>query len=309
MYDLVIVGAGPAGLAAAVYAARQKVSFVLISKNVGGQTMLSSDVENYLGFQLVSGVDLVKKFRDHIKEYKIDLREGDGVKDIKKIKGGFKVITDKEEHDTRTVLIASGKQPRKLGVPGEEEFTGKGVTYCATCDAPLFAKKDVAVIGGGNAALDAALLAAKYANKVHVISINDKFIGEKSMINDVEKSDKINAVFNAKTTQILGNVFVESIRFEADGKENEVKAGGIFIEIGSIPSVEFDNLTEKNKWNEIVIQEDKKDYVSNQTSIKGIFAAGDVTDVPEKQIIVAAGEGVKAVLGIFKYLNKKPAGY
>ncbi len=309
MYDIVIVGAGPAGLAAAVYAARQKVSFVVISKNVGGQTILSSDVENYLGFQLVSGVDLVKNFREHIKEYKIDLKEGEGIEDIKKIKDGFKVVTDKAEYETRTVLIASGKQPRKLEVPGEEEFTGRGVTYCATCDAPLFAKKNVAVIGGGNAALDAALLSAKYAKKVYVININDKFIGEKSMIDAVDKNDKIEVAFNAKTTEILGKVFVESVKFEADGDEREVKVGGIFVEIGSIPSVGFDKLTKKNKWNEIVVNEDKKDYIANQTSVKGIFAAGDVTDVPEKQIIVAAGEGVKAVLGIFKYLNKKPVGY
>ena len=308
MYDLIIIGAGPSGLAAAVYAARQKVNFCVISKDIGGQTIWSSDVENYLGFHLVSGSQLVEKFQQHIKDYKIELKE-EGVKDIKKKNSGFVVACDNGNYETKAILIASGKKPRLLGVPGEDKYRSKGVTYCATCDAPLFREKIVAVVGGGNAALDAALLLEKYSPKVYLITINPEMKGEKSMIEKVKKSKKIEIVANAKTTEILGNKFVTGIKIDVKGKAQQLKVEGVFIEIGSIPSVDFDKLTEKNKWNEIVINDDKENYISNMTSVPGIFAAGDCTDVPEKQIIVAAGEGVKAVLGVFKYLGKVKEGY
>ena len=301
MYDLIIIGAGPAGLAAAIYAARQKISFCIISEDVGGQTKWSSDVENYLGFHLVSGEQLTERFEEHIKDYNIELKE-ESIKSINKKNSEFIVKTAKKDYETKTILIASGKKPRKLNVPGEEDFRGLGVTYCATCDAPLFAGKTVAVVGGGNAALDAALLLEKYSKKIYLITINPEMKGEKAMIEKVKKSRKIETITKTSTKEIKGNKFVKSIMIITNGKEKELPVEGVFVEIGSIPSVDFDKLTEKNKWNEIVIQ--SKDYISNQTSVPGIFAAGDVTDVPEKQIIVAAGEGVKAVLGVFKWLSK-----
>jgi len=302
MYDLIIIGGGPAGLAAAVYAARQKANFCMISKDIGGQTRWSSDVENYLGFHLVSGEQLVEKFEEHIRDYKIEVKSED-VNEIKKKTSGFIVKCSEKEYETKTILIASGKKPRELNVPGEKEFRSRGVTYCATCDAPLFAGKTVAVVGGGNAALDAAILLEKYAKKVYIITINDKLMGEKGLIDKVSKSKKIEVIAKTSTKEIKGKKFVEKIVVETSGKRKEIAVDGVFIEIGSIPSVDFDKLTKKNKWNEIVIH--SKDYISNQTSVPGIFAAGDCTDVPEKQIIVAAGEGVKAVLGVFKYLSKK----
>jgi alkyl hydroperoxide reductase subunit F len=302
MYDLIIIGGGPAGLAAAVYAARQKINFCIISKDIGGQTRWSSDVENYLGFHLVSGEQLVEKFEEHIRDYKIELKE-EGVNEIKKKNSDFIVIGDKGNYETKTILIASGKKPREINVPGEKEFRSKGVTYCATCDAPLFADKTVAVVGGGNAALDSALLLEKYAKKIYLITINDKMMGESSLLDKVNKSKKIEVIAKTGTKEIKGRKFVDSITIETNGKKKDLKVEGVFIEIGSIPSVDFDKLTKKNKWNEIIIH--SKDYISNQTSVPGIFAAGDCTDVPEKQIIVAAGEGVKAVLGVFKYLGKE----
>jgi alkyl hydroperoxide reductase subunit F len=304
MYDLIIIGGGPAGLAAAVYAARQKVNFCMISKDIGGQTRWSSDVENYLGFHLVSGEQLVEKFEEHIKDYKIELKD-EGVKEIKKKNSGFVVVGDKGKYETKTILIASGKKPRELNVKGEKEFRSRGVTYCATCDAPLFAGKIVAVVGGGNAALDAALLLEKYAKKVYIITINDKMMGEKGLIDRVNKSKKIEVVSKTSTKEIKGKKFVEKIIVETNRKQKEITVDGVFIEIGSIPSVDFDKLTKKNKWNEILIHDDKANYMSNLTSVKGIFAAGDCTDIPEKQIIVAAGEGTKAVLGVFKFLSKQ----
>lgn len=304
MYDLIIIGGGPAGLAAAVYAARQKINFCMISKDIGGQTRWSSDVENYLGFHLVSGEQLVEKFEEHIKDYKIEVKSED-VNEIKKKNSGFIVKCSKKDYETKTILIASGKKPRELNVKGEKEFRSRGVTYCATCDAPLFADKIVAVVGGGNAALDAAILLEKYAKKVYIITINDKMMGETGLLDKVKNSKKIEIIAKTSTKEIKGKKFVEKIDVEKSGKKTELKVEGVFIEIGSIPSVDFDKLTKKNKWNEIVIHDDKANYMSNLTSIKGIFAAGDCTDIPEKQIIVAAGEGVKAVLGVFKYLGKK----
>jgi len=302
MYDLVIIGAGPAGLAAAVYAARQKINFCVISEDVGGQTKWSSDVENYLGFHLVSGAQLTEKFEEHIKDYKIEMKY-ESIKEIKKKNSNFGVKTNKGDYEAKTVLIASGKKPRELNVSGEKEFRGRGVTYCATCDAPLFSGKIVAVVGGGNAALDAALLLEKYAKKIYLVTINDAMQGERAMLEKVSKSKKIEVITKSSTKEVKGSKFVKSIIIETNRKQKELSVEGVFIEIGSIPSVDFDKLTEKNKWNEIVIH--SKEYISNQTSVPGIFAAGDVTDVPEKQIIVAAGEGVKAVLGVFKWLGKK----
>jgi len=306
MYDLIIIGGGPAGLAAAVYAARQKIKFCVVTKDIGGQTRWSSDVENYLGFHLVSGEQLVEKFQEHIRDYKIELKESE-VKEIKKKDSCFIVVTEKENLETKTILIASGKKPRMLNVPGEKEFRGRGISYCATCDAPLFRDKKVAVIGGGNAALDAALLLEKYCSKVYLITINEKMMGDELLVEKATKSKKIEIITKANTKEIKGNKFVKSIVIETNGSKKELKVEGVFIEIGSIPSVDFDKLTEKNKWNEIVIH--SENYISNQTSVPGIFAAGDCTDVPEKQIIVAAGEGVKAVLGVFKYLGKQKIGY
>jgi NADH-dependent peroxiredoxin subunit F len=304
MYDTIIIGAGPAGLAAAVYAARQKINFVIISKDIGGQTLWSSDIENYLGFHLISGIELIQKFKEHIKDYNIDLREGQSIKQIKKKGKNFLIITDKEEYETRTVLITAGKEPKKLEVTGEQEFLGKGVTYCATCDAPIFKGKSVAVIGGGNAALDSASLAAKYSKKVMIINLNKEFKGEKTLIEKINKTKNIETSYNTKIKEIFGNKFVEGIKINQAQEEKTIKVQGVFIEIGSIPSTHFDKLTQKNEKNEIIINEDKKKHMTNMTSVEGIFAAGDVTDTPEKQIAVATGEGVKAIISIFKYLQK-----
>ncbi len=304
VYDLIIIGAGPAGLAAAVYAARQKISFAVISKDVGGQTAWSSDVENYLGFHLVSGSELVLKFEEHLKDYNIDLKREE-VLSLEKRSGTFAVRTAQGEYEAKTVLIASGKIPRRLNVPGEKEYLGRGVTYCATCDAPVFSGKDVAVIGGGNSATDAALLAEKYSNKVYLVNVNSELRGEKQMIDAIAKSNKIQVMNRAAILAIKGNEFVKSIEVSVADKEvQEFSVQGVFVEIGSVPSVSFDKLTEKNKFGEIIIHEDKENYLSNLTSVPGVFAAGDVSDVPEKQIIVAGGEGVKAVLSVFKHLSK-----
>ncbi len=301
MYDIIIIGGGPSALAAAVYAARQKVSFVLIAENIGGQILWSSDIENYLGFKSITGMELVPKFQEQIEYNKVTIKE-EKVLSLEKKGAYFTVKTNENNsHESKTILIASGKKPRKLGIPGEDQFLGKGIAYCALCDAALFPDKIVAVVGGGNAAMDAALLIEKYASKVYIITINQSLMGEPYMMDEIKKSKKINVIANAKTNSIVGNKFVNGISIEIGNEKKTVPVEGVFVEIGSIPSVEFDNLTKKNKYNEIMIY--GNETMSNMTSIPGIFAAGDVTDVQEKQVIVAAGEGVKAVLGIFKYLQ------
>lgn len=303
IYDCIIIGGGPAALAGAVYLARQKINFLIITKNIGGQTLLSSDVENYLGHHLITGTQLVEQFKKHIADYKIPVHEGEEATKITKKNKTFDVHTLTKKYSAKTIIIATGKQPKKLNVPGEEEYYGKGVTYCATCDAPLFSNKETTVIGGGNSAMDAALLLEKYAKKVTILTINPKLTGDKMMAQKIKQSKKIKVINNAKITAVHGNRFVTEISYLQNKKQQTLKTQGIFVEIGLTPSCQFINFVKKNQWGEIII--DKK----NMTSVSGIFAAGDVTDVCEKQIIIAAGEGAKAALHAIQYLNIKVQGY
>jgi alkyl hydroperoxide reductase subunit F len=299
IYDVIIVGGGPAAMSAAIYATREKLKFKIISKDQGGQVIWSSTVENYLGFSSINGMDLSSRFVGHLKKNDVYIDEEEVI-EIKK--DPLIVKTNKKEYSTKTILIATGKKPRKLKVKGEDKYLRKGVAYCSTCDAPVFSGLDVAVIGGGNSALESALTLEKYANKISLITINDKLGGEKSLIEKVKKSKKTTIYTNTETKEIVGNgSMVNGLKILKKTTPITLKLSGVFIEIGSAPSVEFDKITKKDRWNEIKIKE--KDGISNQTSIKGIFAAGDVTNVSEKQVIVAAGEGAKAMLSIIKYLS------
>ncbi len=299
MYDVIIIGAGPAGLSAALYAARQKLKLLVISKNIGGQVLWSADVENYLGFENIVGTELSEKYLEHVKKYKIEIKEDETVTLVDKKGKIFAVKTDKADYEAKVVIITSGKEPRKLDVLGEKKFLGNGVSYCATCDGLFFQGEDVAVIGGGNAGADAALQLEKIAKKVYLIEISDKLMADQISIEQCRKSKKIEIMTKTKVKEIYGKDTVEGVKVEAEGKEKDIKLQGVFVEIGSIPSVNFVKGLKKNKFNEIIVNN------KNETNIPGIFAAGDVTDIPEKQIIVAAGEGCKAALSAFKYLSKK----
>ena len=298
MLDLIIIGAGPAGITAAVYAARKKMNLLVITMDIGGQTAWSGDIENYTGYQFVSGPELVAKFEEHMRRYEIPVKENERVLGLVKKDKTIYIKTDKGEYRAKTAIIASGKRSRELGVPGEKEFKNKGLTYCATCDGPLFSGKDVAVIGGGNSALDAALQLMNIANHVYIVNIAPGFTGDLIMQEKVKGSDKVTVFNSSKVTAVFGNKMVTGIKIKREDKEEELSVQGIFVEVGLIPNSEFAKAVERNERAEIKVD----NY--NHTSLPGVFAAGDVTDVPEKQIIIAAGEGAKATLGAFGYLAR-----
>ncbi|MBL7129947.1 MAG: FAD-dependent oxidoreductase [Candidatus Omnitrophica bacterium] len=296
MFDLIIIGAGPAGITAGVYASRKKMNVLVITRDIGGQAELSGDIENYTGYQFISGPELATKFEEHMRKYDIQLKEGEEVKEIKMKDNVVQVRTDKGSYEAKTAIIASGKRSKELNVPGEKEFKNRGLTYCATCDGPLFADKDVAVIGGGNSALDASLQLINIARHIYVINITSALGGDAIMREKVNGSKKVSVFNNARVASIFGDKMVSGIKIKKEDKEELLSVQGVFVEIGLIPNSEFAKEVEKNKNGEIKVNS------YNETNISGIFAAGDVTDVPEKQIIIAAGEGSKATLSAFRYL-------
>lgn len=296
IYDLIIIGAGPAGITAGVYAARKRMRILIITMDIGGQAAISGDIENYTGYQFITGPELAAKFEEHMKRYEMALKENEEVVEVKKRDNEILVKTDKDSYIAKTVIIASGKRSRELNVPGEVEFKNKGLTYCATCDAPLFSQKDVAVIGGGNSALDATLQLMKIARKIHIINITEALGGDAVMRDKVMQSDKVSVLNSSQVTAVLGEQMVGAIKVKTKEKERTLAVQGVFVEIGLIPNSEFAKDLKTNENEEIIVDS------HNQTNIPGIFAAGDVTDVPEKQIVIAAGEGSKAALSVFRYL-------
>jgi len=300
MLDLIIVGAGPAGITASVYAARKRMNFIVITGDIGGQAAWSGDVENYTGYQFVTGPELAIKFEEHMRQYKIDVKENEYIIDIKKDSDFFAVKTDKAAYQAKTIIIASGKKSKELNVPGEKKFKNKGLTYCATCDGPLFLDKNVAVIGGGNSALDAVLQLTKIAKHIYLINIASNLSGDKIMRSKVEQNSKVSVLNSTQVTEISGEKMVNKIKIKnASGKDDILSVEGVFVEIGLVPNSDFSYAIEKNNFGEIKVN------CHNETNIAGIFAAGDVTDVPEKQIIIAAGEGAKAALSVSRYLMQQ----
>ena len=297
-YDLIVVGAGPAGITASVYAARKRMDFLVVTKNIGGQTALTAEIENYTGYKFITGLELVEKFKEHLEQFNIDIREEEAVTLVKKDGDVVAVQTDKGTCRTRTVIIASGRIPRQLKVEGEEKFKHRGVTYCATCDAPFFADVDVAVIGGGNSGVDAVLQSIKIARRIYLIEATAKLHADPIMVEQAEKSDKVTIYTDTKVEKIYGDAFVEGITISRAGKKEDLPLRGVLVEVGYDPVADFVEDVKKNDFGEIVVN------CRCETNVPGIFAAGDVTDVYGKQIIVACGEGVKATLAAFDYLSR-----
>lgn len=296
VYDLIILGAGPAGITAAVYAVRKRLDFLVVTLDIGGQTALSGDIENYTGYQFVSGAELTLKFQEHMESFGTKVNMPEEVREIKSENNLIKTVTDKSQYLSKTVIIATGKRPRKLDVEGEAEFKNKGVTYCATCDGPLFSDKKVAVIGGGNSGLEAALQMVKISPKVYIVDVVPVLTGDPIMIGKLKQSPKVEIWNNSQLKRIYGDNFVSGIEVEKAGKIHNLAVEGVFVEAGLTPNSSFATALKLNKRGEIVIDS------FNKTSLEGVFAAGDVTDIPEKQIIIACGEGSKACLSVFKYL-------
>jgi alkyl hydroperoxide reductase subunit F len=297
VYELIIVGAGPAGITAAVYAARNKMDFLVITTNIGGQVTLSSKVENYTGFQYITGEDLSDKFQKHLDSFKFDLKM-ENVKKVERDKGFFEVKTDNATYQGKTVIIATGRRPRELKVPGEEELKYRGVAYCATCDAPLFTGRDVAVVGGGDAGLEAVLQLMKIAKSIRLIELKPKLSADKKLIEKACASDKVEIWTNTKVMEILGHKVVEGIKIRKNGVEELLSVQGVFVEVGSTPNSDVVDFVKTTRFGEIYVN------CGCETNVPGLFAAGDVTNVPAKQIVVAAGEGCKAVLSAFRYVNQ-----
>ncbi|MFC2018343.1 FAD-dependent oxidoreductase [Chloroflexota bacterium] len=301
MYDLMVIGGGPAGLAATVYAARKQLKTLLISADIGGQINRTSGVENYLGYQFIEGPDLIGKFHDQVSQFPVEQQIGYKVSQLKKVRGGFEAVSETgEKYQARAVIFATGKRPRQLNVPGETELAGKGVAYCAICDGPIFAGQRVAVVGGGNSALEAALDMVKIAKHVDLVSITP-LTGDPVLIDKLKKAKKLDIYLEHQTERIEGEKLVEGmvIKDMKGGESKHLKVTGIFVEIGLVPNSEaIRGVLKLNERGEVPIS------CSSETELPGLYAAGDVSTVPEKQIVVAAGEGAKAALQAHRYLQR-----
>ena len=298
-YDVLIIGAGPAGMTAAVYAARKKLDTLVITGKVGGQTLLAPGVETYMGYQFITGQELMRKFEAQVRQFPVPLLVGEEVTKLIREDTFFAVRTSKStKFEGKAVIIASGRRARSLNVPGEKELIGRGISYCATCDAPLFAGLDVAVIGSGNPAITAVNDLTNYARRIYSI-VRASVKADLVLVEKAEKSGNVEFLSGYAVKAIEGKDNVERIviRDITRSKDVALDVDGVFIEIGAIPNVEFaKDVVKLNRLREIEVDCECK------TSVAGIFAAGDVTNAPEKQIIVAAGEGAKAALSAHRYL-------
>jgi len=301
VYDLVIIGAGPAGMTAAVYAARQKAKTLLLARDVGGQLSWTLGIENYMGYQFIEGIDLIRKFEEQVRKFPIDIKIGRAVESVIRVRDGFEVgDVDGTKYLGRTAVICSGKRPRMLNVPGEETLRGRGLTYCEVCDGPLFQDMDVAVIGGGNSALEAAIDMTKIARRIYVVSLTP-LTGDNILREKATEASNITIMTEHQTMEVVGDRMVSGIRVKEmkSGREQMLEVGGVFVEVGLIPNSDFvRGMLTLNEFGEILIN------CACETGVPGLYAAGDVTNVPAKQIVVAAGEGAKAALQAHQYLQK-----
>jgi len=300
--DCCIIGAGPAGMTAAVYLARKRLKTGIVSKEIGGQVAWTLGIENYMGYQYITGRELSSKFEEQVRQFPVPI-VADEVNSVSVGDDGFAIKTEGgRDIVARTVIVATGKKPRELGLPNEKGLIGRGLSYCATCDGPLFANSDVAVVGGGNSAVQATIEMAHVSTKVYIISRSpwraDAVIREKA-----EKLANLEKRTGFDVVEILGDKLVEGLRIRerTSGREETLRVNGIFVEIGLKPNSEFlkgiVNLTDRGEIEVNCVCE---------TNVPGLFAAGDVTNVHEKQIVVAAGEGAKAALSVHEYLMKRP---
>ena len=299
IYDVIVIGAGPAGLSAAIYATRKSLSTLVIASDIGGQLGTTYEVANYPGFQMITGPELVAKFNQHADEYGIEKLVGEKVVGLR-LEGRCKVVqiaSGREIHG-KTLIVATGAKKRKLNIPGEKELAGKGVVYCSTCDGPLFKGMNIAIVGGGNSGLEAAIEMAGGADKVYLVSVAD-LNGDEILQDKVRADARVEVLTHHQPSDIKGDDRVNGLTVKdlATGESRQLDVEGVFIEIGLYPNTDFAlDLLDANHRGEIEVD------AKGHTGTKGIFAAGDVTDDQSKQIVIAAGSGASAALGAFEYL-------
>ncbi|MDD4332509.1 MAG: thioredoxin-disulfide reductase [Patescibacteria group bacterium] len=302
MYDLIIIGSGPAGMTAAIYAARREMKTLIIGKELGGQVIWASEIENYPGFKSISNYDLISKMSEQVKALGVEIKTDEVQKIEKNEDGNFSLFTSKDKLEAKTVLLAIGLSPRRLAIPGEQEFSGKGVSYCANCDGPFYKNKNVAVVGGGNSALDAAEVLSKIAKQVYLIHRRDEFRGFEALLDEVKNKTNIELLLNSEIKEITGANKVEKIKVLniQTQTEREVAVDGVFIEVGRIASTDIiADLAERDEKNQILVDE------KFMTKTPGLFAAGDVVRGEFKQITIACGQATIAALAAYQYLQLK----
>lgn len=300
LYDVIIIGGACAGLSAAIYSGRRALKTLVITKVVGGQAAITTEIENYPGFLSIPGPDLMNKFKEQAESFGAEIKLGE-VTNIEKLDNhNYLIKTAEEEFEAKTVILTFGLEHRKLGISGEKEFFGRGVTYCATCDGPFFKGKTVGVVGGGNSAFDAADYLADICEKVYLFVRKNEYRAEKVLIDSVKNKKNIEIMNFTEVTECLGEKKLQKVKLinNQTNKESEIELDGLFIEIGWRPKTEIvKNLVELNDKGYIITDNEQK------TSVPGIFAAGDVTETPFKQAIVSAGEGAKAGLSAARYVK------
>jgi alkyl hydroperoxide reductase subunit F len=311
MYDLIIIGGGPGGVAAGVYAARKKIKAALITDSFGGQSLVSNDIQNWIGTKSISGFDLANSLEGHLRAQEgFEIIDGELVTSVVKredaaggVSGGFTVTTDAgKTFDTKYVLLATGSRRRKLGVPGEKEFDGKGVVYCTTCDAPLFGGKTVVVAGGGNSALEGVLDLIPYASKIYLMVRSEVLRGDPSTQEKVKSHPQVEILWNTVIEEVKGDKFVNGVKYKntKTGESKELALEGVFVEIGLIPNSDFvKDLVKLDEFGHVVV-----DHRTQQTSSPGIWAAGDVSDVLYDQNNISVGDSIKALLNIYDQIKK-----
>ena len=301
IYDVIFIGGGPAGITAAIYTRRKLLRTMLISKDIGGQILLTMYIENYPGFTQKSGISLAETYEQQIKELGTEIVLGE-VERVERENGFFRVVSSEGKFLARTVIATGGSSYKKLKVPGEEELFGRGVSTCATCDAPLARGKVVAVVGGGNNALQSAELLAKYASRVYLIHRRDRFRADEILVEKVMRMLNLETLLSSEVEEIRGEKKVEGVLIKGvkTGEMRELKVERVFVEIGKDFKPDYvKHLVETNKIGQVVVDR------SQRTSCEGIFAAGDITNLPYGQAIIAAGDGAVAALSAYDYLMQK----
>lgn len=306
MYDLIILGGGPAGISAGVYASRKQLKTLLVTKEWGGQSIVSPDIQNWIGTKSISGSDLAKNLEEHLKAYAgefVTIAPGVTVTNLAKTDAGFTVtLSDGATHEAKTVLVATGSSRRKLTVPGADTFDQKGLTYCATCDGPMFSGMDVAVIGGGNAGFETAAQLLAYTKSVTLLNHGNAYKADPVTVEKVLAHPNMTGILNADTTEILGESFVNGLTYtDAQGESHTLSVGGIFVEIGMLPNTSFAKDTlELDEYNRIKI-----DPWTQRASVEGVWAAGDCTNIRYHQNNISAGDAVKALEDIYVYIKTR----